>query len=563
MGAFTLASREADAFDHVDVALLESVATQLSLAIKNAQLYDEIKQMHLGNLMALSSALNAKDYYTLGHAARVAAYTVMLGHKLEWGSDLMASLEEAAYLHDIGKISISDRVLLKPGRLNPQEWQQMRLHPVFSADIIRPLFPKALVDGVRHHHEHFDGGGYPDGTRGRGHPAARARDGRGGRLRRHVVPASLQGRAHLPECLEELRRCRGSQFDPAMVDAFLEVLSELQTTRATGGAHRRRGGLAHPRRQTPALRTREDEETEEYKEIREILRQVRDANPPTKYLTTHARMDKKFVIGVDPEENAADHSHLGDEIFVDDELPLVLDGRRPEVNTVFADQFGVWVTGLAPIYDTAGRIVAAAAADLPALPRAEADALRSDVRQTFATILQSAAVRLGRAEIESITDALTGLYNHRYLQERLTDELHRAKETDQPLTVLFCDLDHFKGYNDANGHSAGDRVLREVAHLIEQSVRNIDVAARYGGEEFVVLLLETPQDAGRAVAERIRERIRAAGYAAHGTPLTMSIGVAAYPDDAERREELLDKADWAMYLAKRRGRDQVASFSEA
>ena len=73
---------------------------------------------------------------------------------------------------------------------------------------------------------------------------------------------------------------------------------------------------------------------------------------------------------------------------------------------------------------------------------AETEALRGDVRQTFATILQSAAVRLSRAEIKSITDALTGLYNHRYLQERLTDELHRARETEQPLTVLFCDLDH-------------------------------------------------------------------------------------------------------------------------
>jgi len=563
MGAFTLASTRADAFDNVDVRLLENVATQLSLAIKNAQLYDEIKQMHLGNLMALSSALNAKDYYTLGHAARVAAYTVMLGHKLDWGPDLMASLEEAAYLHDIGKISISDRVLLKPGRLNPQEWQQMRLHPVFSADIIRPLFPKALVDGVRHHHEHFDGGGYPDGMAGEEIPllarAMAVADAYDAMSCRRPYKAALT----YDECLKELHHCRGGQFDPVMVDAFLAVLDELQETRARAERIAAEAAARIPGDKHRLLRSREDEDSVEYHEIREVLREVRDANPPTRYLTTHARQDKKFVIVVDPEEDEADRSHLGEEIFVDNELPDILDGRRPEVNTVFADQFGVWVTGLAPIHDGDGRIVAAAAADLPALSRAEAEALRSDVRQTFATILQSAAVRLSRAEIEAITDALTGLYNHRYLQERLTDELHRARETDQPLAVLFCDLDHFKGYNDANGHSAGDRVLREVAHIIEQSVRNIDIAARYGGEEFVVLLLETGREAGLAVAERIRERICAAGYAAHGTPLTVSIGVAMYPDDAERREDLLDRADWAMYLAKRRGRDQVASFSEA
>jgi diguanylate cyclase (GGDEF)-like protein len=141
--------------------------------------------------------------------------------------------------------------------------------------------------------------------------------------------------------------------------------------------------------------------------------------------------------------------------------------------------------------------------------------------------------------------------------------LHRARELGRPLSVLFCDLDHFKGYNDANGHSAGDVVLREVAHMIEQSVRNIDIAGRYGGEEFVVLLVETGRADALMIAERIRERIGAAGFSAHGTPLTVSIGVAGYPEDSGRREELLDEADRAMYLAKQRGRDQVVAAGES
>jgi diguanylate cyclase (GGDEF)-like protein/excisionase family DNA binding protein len=562
IGAFNLASHDPGAFEDLDAQLLERVATQLSLAIKNAQLYDEIKQMHLGNLKALSSALNAKDYYTLGHAARVAAYTVMLGERLGWTAEIMDSLEEAAYLHDIGKISISDRVLLKPGRLNPQEWQQMRLHPVFSADIIRPLFNEALVAGVRHHHERYDGNGYPEGIAGddipllaRGMAVVDAYDAMS--CRRPYKAALTYS-----ECLAELRHCRGTQFDPDMVDGFLEVLEDLARTRAQAEGVAIEAASRIPGEKHAALRGREDETTSEYGEISAILREVRDANPPTRFLTTHTQIDKKYVIGVDPEESEAEHSHFGDEIFADDELPQILEGRRPQVNTLFADQFGVWVTGLAPILDGSGRIVAAVAADLPALSRAETEVLRGESPQTFATMLQSAAVRLSRAEIDAITDALTGLYNHRYLHERLAEELHRAHETGRPLTVLFCDLDHFKGFNDANGHRAGDRVLREVSHIIEQSVRNIDIAGRYGGEEFVVILVETGRAAALTVAERIRERIRAAGFAAHGTPLTVSIGVAGYPEDADRREELLDKADWAMYLAKRRGRDQVASFSE-
>ncbi|MBE0528058.1 MAG: diguanylate cyclase, partial [Thermoleophilia bacterium] len=466
-------------------------------------------------------------------------------------------------LHDIGKISISDRVLLKPSRLNQQEWDQMREHPVVSADIIRPLFPQDLVSAVRHHHERYDGDGYPDGLAGEEIPlVARAMavvDAYDAMSCRRPYKQALS----YSECLAELRRCRGTQFDPGMVDVFLHVLEGIARRRAvaervaTEAASRIRGD-SHLR-----LQGRDDEDTQEYREIEAVLREVRDANPPTRFLTTYALFDKRYVIVVDPEEDAAAKSHLGDEIFADEELIEVLEGSKPEVNTVVADQFGVWIAGRAPFRDAGGRIVAAVVADLPALSLTESESLRGDGRQTFAAMLQTAALRLSRAEIDAITDSLTGLYNHRYLHERLSEELHRARELQQPLSVLFCDLDHFKGYNDANGHSAGDEVLREIAHVIEQSVRNIDIAARYGGEEFVVLLVETDREAALAVAERIRERIRAAGLSAAGVPLTVSIGLAGYPDDADRREDLLNKADSAMYLAKRRGRDQVASFDDA
>ncbi|HEY5168926.1 MAG TPA: GAF domain-containing protein, partial [Thermoleophilia bacterium] len=469
LGVLDLSSSDPDAFATIDRHLLQRVGTQLSLAIKNAQLYDEIKRMHLGNLKALSSALNAKDYYTLGHAARVAAYTVMLGRQLGWQEDVLVPLEEAAYLHDIGKISISDRVLLKPGRLNQQEWAEMREHPVVSADIIRPLFPRDLVLAVRHHHERYDGGGYPDGLAGEAIPTlARAMavvDAYDAMSCRRPYKAALT----YTECLAELHRCRGSQFDPEMVDAFLHVLEDVARRRATADEIAAKAAARIRGETHVALLALDDENSNAYREIEQILREVRDANPPTRFLTTHAQVDKRFVIGVDPEEEETEKSHLGDEIFVDDELTQVLAGRRPQVNAVFADEFGVWITGLAPIKDASGDIVAVAVADLPALSASESESLRGDGRQTFAAMLQTAAVRLSRAEIDAITDSLTGLYNHRYLHERLSEEVNRARDLERPLSVLFCDLDHFKGYNDSNGHSAGDAVLREVAHVIEQS----------------------------------------------------------------------------------------------
>ena len=153
-------------FSAEELALAQALGEQASVAIHNARLFQEIRQLHLANLKALSSALNAKDYYTLGHAARVAAYMVLLGRELGWPEERIAEVQDAAYLHDIGKIGVSDRVLLKPGPLNAEEWELMRQHPAISAEIVRPLFDDELVAGVRHHHERFDGGGYPDGLAG-------------------------------------------------------------------------------------------------------------------------------------------------------------------------------------------------------------------------------------------------------------------------------------------------------------------------------------------------------------------------------------------------------------
>ena len=563
LGALYLAGREPGAFDDVDHGLLARVSTQLSLALKNARLYDTIKRMHLSNLKALSSALNAKDYYTFGHAARVAAYTVMLAEELGWPHEMLPRIEEAAYLHDIGKISISDQVLLKAGRLNDEEWRQMRQHPVVSADIIGPLFAEDLALGVRHHHERYDGDGYPDGLRGEAIPElARLMavvDAYDAMSCRRTYKAALT----YTECVEELRRCSGTQFDPAMTDAFLRVLERLDQRHSEGERIAAEAVALIDPEWHRALASEKDEGSPEYAAIAEVLRRVRDAHPPTRYLTTQIAANGRYAIGVDPEEDPQSFSHFGFEIFPDAELPMVLQGKELRTNTLMADGFGVWVTSLAPIRAADGTVVAAVAADLPALEGPEGESLSSDTRQTFATILQDTAERLSRAETDAITDALTGLYNHRHLHECLAEELAQALDSGRPLSLLFCDLDHFKAYNDHLGHSAGDSALREVAHLIEQAVRNIDVAARYGGEEFCVLLVDTDTTQALAVGERIRERLVEADMRANGDRLTLSIGIATFPEHAATREMLLETADRAMYAAKRQGRNRVVVTEEA
>ncbi|MCL6106786.1 MAG: diguanylate cyclase [Actinobacteria bacterium] len=175
------------------------------------------------------------------------------------------------------------------------------------------------------------------------------------------------------------------------------------------------------------------------------------------------------------------------------------------------------------------------------------------------------AQKLERSREEAATDGLTGLYNQRHFYERLKDEADRSKRNQKPLSVIFCDLDKFKTFNDLNGHGLGDKALKDVSRIISESKRAIDVAARYGGEEFALILPETDSSGAQIIAHRIRRRI--AGFifktkARGNTSLSVSIGVASYPEDAASTRDLVDKADWAMYYGKRKGGNRVTLFHE-
>lgn len=161
------------------------------------------------------------------------------------------------------------------------------------------------------------------------------------------------------------------------------------------------------------------------------------------------------------------------------------------------------------------------------------------------------------------TDALTGLANRRVLEERLSEELRRTHRYGRPLSVIMADLDHFKLYNDTHGHATGDVVLRELALLLRATMRETDVVARYGGEEFVLLLPETSRAAALLVAEKIRDAVESHSFPNGETQptgrLTISVGVAAYPDDLAEPVTLLDSADLALYRAKEQGRNRVCT----
>jgi diguanylate cyclase (GGDEF)-like protein len=204
--------------------------------------------------------------------------------------------------------------------------------------------------------------------------------------------------------------------------------------------------------------------------------------------------------------------------------------------------------------------------DLPAAPGGGEVGYLTDVFNHMVYRLRDGRAELDRInetlrkkndelELLSTTDSLTGLSNHRSLMKRLDDEVARFRKERKGFSVLVGDVDHFKQYNDAFGHPAGDEVLQMIAEIMRDSTRKTDCCARYGGEEFVIVLPDTSVADAMDTAEHIRARVAAKKF--NGRKMTLSIGVATFPDDADDAEAIIAVADEALYQAKREGRDRT------
>ncbi|MCI0364884.1 MAG: HD domain-containing protein [Phycisphaerales bacterium] len=230
----------------VDMKLLAATATHMAIFLENAALYEDLNAMFLGTLEALTASIDAKDRYTCGHSRRVALLTAQLGQAIGLDEHTVGRVHIAGLVHDVGKIGVPEAVLLKPGKLSPKEFAWIRKHPEIGYRILKDI-PQLtdILPGVLHHHERWDGGGYPQGLAGEGIPLVARLIALADSFDAMSSTRTYRSALSRSQVLDEIDRCVGTQFDPVLAKAFVEldfsqfdqlVRQHRETERALPGA---------------------------------------------------------------------------------------------------------------------------------------------------------------------------------------------------------------------------------------------------------------------------------------------------------------------------------------
>lgn len=275
---------------------------------------------------------------------------------------------------------------------------------------------------------------------------------------------------------------------------------------------------------------------------------VRDLEGEEFFVSTHELVTQGFIDEILRMKGFKSSSLYLSEVVVAEKEPWQLSGKEIGSMIYIPVSSSTGMTGVLVVFNRKGGFL-----------EHHEDTILSFAFQAF----QSIAYQRQLAKLAT-TDGLTGLNNHRVFQERLEEEILRAERYKRRLFLLLIDIDHFKRFNDTYGHQTGDAVLQNLASVIRGSVRKVDFAARYGGEEFVIILPETDCENALMVSERIRNKVMMQEIVAGSEKitLTVSIGIACFPEDARTKEDLIGKADTALYYAKESGRNRVFLYTD-
>ncbi len=557
-----------------------------------------LTKLHLATVESLTMAIDAKDDLSRGHIQRVRILAEGLARAVAYPEDQMEGLKAAALLHDIGKLAVPEYILSKPGKLTAAEYSKVMIHPVVGADILSNVeFPYEVVPIVKHHHERYDGTGYPSGLKGEEIPF-------GARILTVVdcYEALTTNRPHRPrytrdQALDLMRGEQGRTFDPVLLEVFLDIIDSLEVALPalsarpvsllgveTNSTDRLFEPGFGPTPRTPTEKALRDiaaaqrevlslyeisltlGSTLKLSEVLPIvaakLENIANFTTLVIYLAEGNKLRAAYVIGKNAEalkglEMAvaeggagwvAEHRQvlIGGSPLADLERPLGLAAAAYHSTAIFPLEHDHALVGTLALYCEEVRGYSAD----------EVRLLETISRHTAAAVHNALAFE--RTQESALTDNLTGLPNSRYMYSFFDQERSRSERHGYALVLMMMDLDGFKKINDTFGHHVGDEILRQVAQVSRAQVRSGDTLIRYAGDEFVAVLHRVTPDMVLEMKTRLQSAVDNFAYEVRPgrvARIGISIGYATYGQDGTAIDELMEVADQRMYqdkIARRR-----------
>jgi diguanylate cyclase (GGDEF)-like protein/putative nucleotidyltransferase with HDIG domain len=557
----------------------------------------EVSKIHLRTIEALALAIEAKDATTHEHLQRVRVYAMELAKELGLNEAETEALQAASVLHDIGKLAVPEHIISKPGKLTPEEFEKMKIHPIVGAEILEQVdFPYPVVPIVHAHHEKWDGSGYPDGLKGEAIPI-------GARILSAVdcldaLASDRQYRRALPldEAMARVVAEAGKSFDPRVVEILHRRYVELERMAHEQPVHKppklstdvkvERGlapaaGFAESEKPSTQPEVRQDylsliaAARQEGQVIFELSRELGGSlrlddtfsmlsvrlkrlvphDAMAVYLPKNDVLVPEYVSGENFRLFASLRIPVGEGLsgWVVQNNKAILNGN-PSVEPGYLNdptKYSTLRSAVAvPLEGTAGVV------GVLALYRAQQDGFSKD----HLRVLSAISTKLGlavenslksRVADESITtDPLTGLPNARALFMHLDREIARCVRENLSLAVFIADVDGFRQVNERFGHLQGDKALQMFATALKDSSRSYDYAARVGGDEFLIVTPGLGRDGLTGMKRRLDRIAVETGKAICGQGISVTVGEAFYPADGENAEQLLSVADRRLYNGK-------------
>jgi diguanylate cyclase (GGDEF)-like protein/putative nucleotidyltransferase with HDIG domain len=556
---------------------------------------EQIASLNMRTIEALALAIEAKDHTTHTHLQRVRTYAIEIAKEIGLSSDEVEALRAAALLHDIGKLAVPEHIINKPGRLTPEEFEKMKVHPIVGAEILeRVAFPYPVAPIVRAHHERWDGSGYPLGLVGEHIPI-------GARILSAVdcldaLASDRQYRPAIPldRAMATVKEQSGIWFDPQVVEVLERRYADLE-----------RMASAHQEALIPSGFSKNLRVERGLAPATGFERSSEPLQSDTDFLSSIASARQEAQAMFDLSQDLGNSLSLSETlsvlsmrlrklipydsiaVFVNRNgwlLPELVSGENFRVLSSLKIRMGEGLCGWVaenckPIINGNPQVEEGYVADpklaslssalvvplqglsglvgVLAMYHSAQDAFTPDHLRILLAVASKVALsvenalKYQQAESSATTDFLTGLPNARSLFVHLAQEVTRCRRMKSSLAVMVCDIDGLKKINDAFGHLEGDKLLREFSLRLKEACRGYDYVARMGGDEFVVTAPGLTPDAAHEKASRLNQAAIEAGRHTCGREvISLSVGTAFCPADGYDVNSLLAEADRRMYSVK-------------